>query len=122
MTRAYELAVVITPDLTDAEIERYLHTFRQLLEKNEVKILEEESWGRRPLAYRIEKKTEGFYLFLKVEMESTKVSTLDQALRLDHNILRHLMILFEEGVEVPVEIKETDTRESRDSRDTRDNK
>lgn len=102
MTRAYEVAIVINPDMTDAEIERYLHTLRQLFSKYKGEISEEDSWGRRPTAYKLAGKNEGFYIFFKVQLPSDSIMTLDQDLKLDQNVIRHLITL-DEGIEVKAE-------------------
>lgn len=95
MTRAYEVAIVVNPDMTDAEIERYLHTLRQLFSKHKGEITEEDSWGRRPTAYKLAGKTEGFYIFFKVQLPSESIMALDQDLKLDQNVIRHLITLDE---------------------------
>ncbi len=95
MTRAYEVAVVIDPQLTDSEIERFLHTVRQLFGKQEASINEEEVWGRRPTAYSLNGHDEGFYAFFKVNMPGDKVASLEQSLKLNESIIRHLIILDE---------------------------
>ncbi len=95
MTRAYEVAIVVSPDGTDAEIERYLHTVRQLFAKHQGEVTEEDSWGRRPTAYKLAGKTEGYYIFFKVQLPSEKVIALDQDLKLDQTIVRHLITLDE---------------------------
>jgi len=95
MTRAYEIAVVIDPQLTDSEIERFLHTLRQLFGKQEVSIVEEEIWGRRPTAYQLRGHDEGYYAFFKVTMPGDKVTALELSLKLNESVIRHLIILDE---------------------------
>jgi small subunit ribosomal protein S6 len=95
MTRAYEIAVVIDPQMTDPEVERFLHTLRQLFAKQDVVINEEDIWGRRPTAYLLQGHQEGFYAFFKVAMPTDKVAAMEQALKLNESIVRHLIILEE---------------------------
>ena len=92
MTRAYEIAVVIDPQLTDSEIERFLHTLRQLFGKQEVSIEEEDIWGRRPTAYQLKGHDEGYYAFFKVNMPGDKVASLEQSLKLNESVIRHLIV------------------------------
>ena len=95
MTRAYEIAVVIDPQLSDPEIERFLHTLRQLLAKLGVTIEEEDLWGRRPTAYPLQGHGEGFYAFFQVSLPTDKVASVEQSLKLNESIIRHLVILAE---------------------------
>jgi len=95
MTRAYEIAVVIDPQLSDPEIERFLHTLRQLLAKQDVTIEEEDLWGRRPTAYELQGHQEGYYAFFKVSMPTDKVAAVEQSLKLNESVIRHLVVLEE---------------------------
>ena len=56
------------------------------------KILSQKSWGRRELAYPIKKEREGVYLFLELEMEPEKGGEIERKLRLEEDILRHLLV------------------------------
>jgi small subunit ribosomal protein S6 len=95
MTRAYEIAVVLNPQLSDSEIERFLHTLRQTFTKLEVEVQEEDLWGRRETAYRLQGNGEGYYAFFKVNMPSDKVAAVEQNLKLNETVLRHLIIIEE---------------------------
>jgi len=95
MTRAYEISVIIDPQLTDPEIERFLHTLRQLFVKHNITIDEEDIWGRRPTAYNLKGHEEGFYAFFKVTMSADTVSAVEQSLKLHESIIRHLIVLDE---------------------------
>ncbi len=59
------------------------------------KILKEESWGKKPLAYPIKKETEAYYHWFFLEAEAKKVSRLDNILKLNNNIIRHLLVVFD---------------------------
>lgn len=96
MTRAYDVAVVLNPELSDAELERLGHSLKETIKKFGGELSKEDVWGRRPTAYKLGKHTEGFYVFYVVNMESGKVFGLDQEIKLADNVLRHLITLHEE--------------------------
>jgi small subunit ribosomal protein S6 len=55
------------------------------------KILKEDIWGMRKLAYPIKKSTSGFYAILDIEMDGGKVKELLKKLELEENVLRSLV-------------------------------
>lgn len=96
MTRAYEVAMILDPSLADSEIERFMHSLRQLFAKQEADIINEDIWGRRPTAYKLKGNSEGYYLFFDVNMPTTKVAALENELKLNETVIRHLIIVKEE--------------------------
>lgn len=99
MTRAYELALVLNPELSDAEIERLVTSLKTTIEKSGGEIIGEDSWGRKETAYKLKGNREAFYLFLDVELDPAKVLMVEQTVRLTDNVLRHLVTLKEETTE-----------------------
>lgn len=55
-------------------------------------VLETSPWGRRRLAYPIQKQVEGFYVLQRLRIPPNAVSDLDRNLRLSEDILRHLIV------------------------------
>ncbi|ABY34255.1 MAG TPA: 30S ribosomal protein S6 [Chloroflexus aurantiacus] len=126
--REYELVVIINPLFANEEgitanIDRIRQTVEQLGGKINT-VSQSSPWGRRKLAYPIReyvtgeasrrKFTEGYYVFFTLELSAAKVAELDRAIRLNDNILRHLLVLVEEkSVQVtPVEPAESETEEA----------
>lgn len=95
MTRAYELAVVLSPELTDAEVERLQHSIKTLITKHEGEVTEEDNWGRRPTAYKLAGHDEAYYVFYTVSLDAAQVFPLDQALKLTDDVIRHLITIKE---------------------------
>jgi small subunit ribosomal protein S6 len=62
------------------------------LESAKAKIIKEEDWGVKPLAYPIDKKTEAAYLYFEVEIEPAKIKKLEEKLRLEEALIRHLIV------------------------------
>ena len=96
----YELGVVIRADLEDevfrAEVERvkgFIDRFGGTIEKID-------DWGRRKLAYPIQKLTEGMYSFITYSSAGETPKEVEARLRLQENILRFLTIRRDEN-EIP---------------------
>ena len=86
----YETVFILTPVLSDDQMKEAVEKFKTILTDNEAKIVNEEQWGLRKLAYPIEKKTTGFYTLIEFDAEPTVVATLETAYRRDEKVLRFL--------------------------------
>ena len=65
--RRYEVAFVLAPTLTDDEIEQSVETYRKVAEEKGAQIVKIDEWGKRRLAYPINKHSEGIYTILTLE-------------------------------------------------------
>ena len=93
--RTYELAIVADPRLSDEEMVALTEEFKQLVTTRGGEVVREESWGKRKLAYPINKVTEGRYTFLFLQMEPKATVLLPEVeLRLKQNdkVLRFLTV------------------------------
>lgn len=88
----YELGMVLGPDLDDQAREAFLQELRQLLDSQNAKLVKEEVWGKRSLAYPIRHKREGYYVFWQFESAGKAVAPLEYKLRLSDEVLRFLTL------------------------------
>ncbi len=88
--RAYELVLVIKTSLTEANRKKLLETIKGLLP--DLKIVKEEDWGQKPLAYSIKKEIAGYYLNWVLELKSDLPKDFEKKLITNDNILRHLFL------------------------------
>jgi small subunit ribosomal protein S6 len=58
-------------------------------------ITEEKDWGKKNLAYPIQKQTSAYYYWFALEADPAKVTRLDNILKLNDNVLRHLLIVID---------------------------
>jgi small subunit ribosomal protein S6 len=89
--RHYELVLIIHPDQSEqvpAMVERY----KSMVEQSGGKIHRYEDWGRRALAYPINKLTKAHYLCLNIEIAQTTLGEIEHALRFNDAVLRHMMV------------------------------
>jgi len=92
--RTYELMYVLDPRLSDEEAEEVNETVRKLVTGGGAEITKEESWGRRKLAYPIEKQTEGRYMLMYLHSEDGfgGVPEVERRLEQSDKVLRYLTV------------------------------
>ncbi|MFO7768443.1 MAG: 30S ribosomal protein S6 [bacterium] len=90
--RHYEVTIILDPSLGDEGLSKQRDRWKKQIEEGGGKILNEDPWGVRSLAYPINKKDQGYYVVLEFELSGEQVEELDNLLRLDENVLRHLII------------------------------
>jgi small subunit ribosomal protein S6 len=90
MLNHYETVFILTPVLSDAQMKEAVEKFKNILLEDNAKIVNEECWGLRKLAYPIEKKSTGFYCLLEFDAEPTVVDKLEIQFRRDERVLRFL--------------------------------
>jgi len=88
--KQYETVFILTPVLSDSQMKDAAAKFKQVLVDNGARIVNEENWGLRKLAYTIQKKNTGFYHFLEFEAPTTVINTLETEYRRDERIMRFL--------------------------------
>ena len=93
--RKYETIFILDPALDNNAVEGEINKFNTVILTNAGKILKQDRWGTRNLAYPIAKKTQGYYVFTLLEGTKETLSELDRAFRLDEQVLRHLTILLQ---------------------------
>lgn len=104
--KKYEIVYIIHPDL-EGSTAKITEKVKAVLEKSGAKVLNEESWGKKKLAYEIGKNVFGIYEFLLVEMEPVSVKEIERTLRLSEEIIRSLVSHAEEEVEVKRQERKT---------------
>ncbi len=90
MLNHYEVVFILTPVLSDEQMKETAGKFKSILVNEGSKIVNEELWGMRKLAYSIDKKSSGFYCLFEFEAEPTMVEKLELQFRRDEKVLRFL--------------------------------
>ncbi|MFC8304213.1 30S ribosomal protein S6 [Specibacter sp. NPDC057265] len=86
--RPYELMVIIDPDVDERTVEPSLQKFLNVITTDGGTIEKVDIWGRRRLAYDIQKKSEGIYAVVNFTAEPATAQELDRVLGLNETILR----------------------------------
>jgi small subunit ribosomal protein S6 len=89
--RKYELVCIIQPDLDETAFNGVIDKVKGWVSESGGSVDKAEVWGRRKLAYLINKQREGQYVLLNVSMEPTATSGLERNLRFQESIMRHML-------------------------------
>ena len=94
MKRTYELALVLDPVLGDEDQAKLVDEYKKMITDSGAEVVKEESWGKRKLAYPINKTSEGRYVFLYVVADDVVPPWQEIELRLNQNerVLRYLTV------------------------------
>jgi small subunit ribosomal protein S6 len=93
MSKQYETVFILTPILSEAQAKDAVEKFTAIITSNGAKIVHEENWGLRKLAYPIQKKNSGFYHVVEyTASEGNVVDVLETEFRRDERVLRFMTI------------------------------
>lgn len=91
----YESVVIINAALDDEQVTSTITKIEDHLLSKDSKIDEIEKWGRKRLAYPIQKSKSGFYVLFRFNAETSVIKDLERLFRLDENIIRYLTIVLD---------------------------
>ena len=94
--RAYELMVIFSPEAEDRAVEPSLSKFLEIVTNAGGTIDNMDIWGRRRLAYEIQKKSEGIYAVVNFTATPETSAELDRVLNLNESVMRTKIIRPEE--------------------------
>ena len=90
--RAYELMVILDPNLEERTVQPSLDTYLNVVRNDGGSVDNVDIWGRRRLAYEIDKNAEGIYAVVTLQAEPATVKELDRQLTLNESVLRTKVI------------------------------
>ena len=86
--RQYEVMIILDGNLDERTVAPSLDTFLNVIRKDGGSVDKVDVWGKRRLAYEINKQTEGIYAVIELKAEPDTVKELDRQLGLNESILR----------------------------------
>ncbi len=95
--RQYELMVILDPELDDRTVQPSLERFLKVVTTDGGSVDNVDIWGRRRLAYEINKKSEGIYAVVNFTAEPKSTLELDRQLSLSEAVMRTKVLRAEEG-------------------------
>lgn len=91
--KKYEIVLVYDSDLEDAAVGEQLDKVAAVIASHGGEIERREIWGRKELAYKINKKGFGVYAYLIFSGDNALVADLDRQLKINESVLRHLIVV-----------------------------
>jgi small subunit ribosomal protein S6 len=101
LRNAYEILLMLDPDLSEERQEEIIVRTRQLIENGGGTWVGHDPWGRRRLAYPINKKDDGIYHLLQFDAEPETVDELTRILKISDGVMRHMPTRRIEGTHGP---------------------
>jgi small subunit ribosomal protein S6 len=98
MNRIYEELFILRPDITDEEIAPVIEQVRTVVTAAGGTVDKEERWGLRKLAYRINKKPEGFYILLQLTCPASTVKEIERRLRVNDSVIKYITVRIDEKI------------------------
>lgn len=92
----YELVVVVNAVIEDDARAAVIEKAKDLITRFGGTISGVDEWGKKRLAYEIQKINDGFYYFIKFEAETTAIAEIESQMRIMDNVLRYLCVKVEE--------------------------
>ncbi|SNR34946.1 30S ribosomal protein S6 [Paracoccus sediminis] len=117
----YEHVLIARQDLSNTQAEGLIEHFSTVLADNGGKVVENEYWGVRTLAYKINKNRKGHYAFLRSDAPSAAVQEMERLARLHDDVMRVMTVRVDQHEEGPsVQMQKREERGERGDRDRGD--
>jgi small subunit ribosomal protein S6 len=91
MKRKYEIGFLVNPETSEEEIKKINDSLTGIIKRAKGVVENVDEWGRRKLAYPIEKHNEAFYTFINTEIEGSVVSRIERRLKLSEKVMRFVI-------------------------------
>jgi small subunit ribosomal protein S6 len=98
--RHYEIVFIVHPDQSE-QVPAMVDRYRQMVTSRNGRIHRLEDWGRRQLAYPIEKIHKAHYVLMNIECDNETLSELEHAFKFNDAVLRHLTVQMTDAVTAP---------------------
>ena len=103
--RNYEVVFIAAPTLTTEELDAFINHAQTVIEGKNGKVVKVDNWGRKPLAYKINKFREGYYVILSIEAEGGAIAELERRFRVTDFIIRFISVRIDEDLKRSEKIK-----------------
>jgi len=94
--RNYELVMIVSPEVADDDVSATVDRVKAFIAEQGGDVKEVNPWGRRRLAYPIDRFREGSYVVAQLSLDPQRVRDLDNNLELADDVIRHLVVKLED--------------------------
>lgn len=91
--KKYETVVIFDPSLDEERVSTKVKDLERRVQEGGGELQATANWGKRKLAYAMEKKENGTYVLLQYTVDGKQIAEIDRALRLDDTVLRHMTVV-----------------------------
>ena len=100
----FEVVLIINPELSTSILNKEIDSFKDKLNSQSGKVINEENWGLRDLSYNISKFKKAFYKFLQIEAPGSLVKNISKELNQSENLIRYIFIKVNKHQELPTKL------------------
>lgn len=93
MLKKYESMILISPAMNEESVKAENANVQTFIKENGGEVLNTDEWGKKRLAYEIQKAREGYYFVNYFNFEPAKTTELDRFYKLNENIIRYNILL-----------------------------
>ncbi len=90
--RTYEVVFIIRPDTAEGDIETLVESLQQAVRDAGGQITKADKWGKRPLAYKVERQREGFFVLFEIEGSGDSLRELERRLKVAEPVIKFLSV------------------------------
>lgn len=94
--KKYEIMFIVKATQESADVKKTAENAKNILTSQKANVTEFKELGEKKLAYPIKKELNGYYYVIQVEANNEAITEFDRKVKLDENILRHLIIRLDE--------------------------
>jgi small subunit ribosomal protein S6 len=91
--RDYELMYIVRPTVADDELTGATEKVDTIITNLGGTVTEKNPWGKRRLAYPIDKHEDGYYIVSKLQLDGARAHDLEEQLRISEDVIRHILIV-----------------------------
>jgi small subunit ribosomal protein S6 len=94
--RIYEELFIVRPDITEEESDAIVEQVKSVITNAQGTVDKVEKWGVRKLAYRVEKRSEGYYILVQFTATAPTVHEVERRLRVNDNVIKFITVRIDE--------------------------
>ena len=94
--KKYEIMFIVKATQESADVKKTAENAKKILTAEKANVTEFKELGEKKLAYPIKKEINGYYYVMQVEANNDAITEFDRKIKLDENVLRHLIIKLDE--------------------------
>ncbi len=92
MKSKYEIGYVLNPEVSDENVKKVSDSILEIIKKAEGEVENVDEWGRKPLAYPIQKHNEGIFTFINTDVDGSVISNIERRLKLSEEVMRFIVL------------------------------
>jgi small subunit ribosomal protein S6 len=92
MKRKYDIGFIINPETNEDDVKKIVDSVLDIIKNSDGTVENVDEWGRKKLAYPIEKHNEGIYVFMNAEMKGSVFFDIERRLKLSEKVMRFVIV------------------------------